>query len=68
MNTDTMIKRSNSIADYFKEYSHDRAVSGIQNHLKNFWEERQLSQLINYVKSDGKNLDQLVIEAVNTFQ
>src|SRR5271170_5771980 len=61
-----LIQMANDIGAYFAGYS-DRgeAVEEIANHLRNFWEARMRSEIVDYVENGGDDLSELVREAVS---
>jgi|HubBroStandDraft_1064217.scaffolds.fasta_scaffold10464_3 formate dehydrogenase subunit delta len=67
MDINHLVRMANDIGAYFAGYpNHDEAVEGIANHLRNFWEARMRSDIIEYVADGGDDLKPLVREAVLT--
>ena len=59
-----LVMMGNQIAQFFKSYPHDRAVSGIAHHIEAFW----TPKMRNTFKSGlagGYDIDPLVLEAVS---
>ncbi len=62
---DHLVMMANDIGAYFAGYpTHDEAVGGIENHLRNFWEARMRREIIDYVARGGDGLKSIVREAV----
>ncbi|MGR9115729.1 MAG: formate dehydrogenase subunit delta [Gammaproteobacteria bacterium] len=60
-----LVKMANNIGAYFQsEPDRDVAITGIEQHLKNFWEPRMRNQIIDYLKQGGNELMDIVAEAV----
>ena len=59
-----MVHSANQIALFFAAYPHDEALSGVENHLRQFWEPRMLNQIKKYVADGGGGLHALALEAV----
>jgi formate dehydrogenase subunit delta len=66
METKDMVRMANQIADFFKAYPEDQAVTETAKHLKNFWEPRMRKMLIEHVAKGGAGLNQLAIKAAQT--
>ena len=64
MQSDRLIRMANQIAAYFSAYPHEEAVSGVADHLKQFWEPRMLVAIKEHVAHGGAGLHDLVPEAV----
>jgi formate dehydrogenase subunit delta len=65
MNIDNLIKMANDIGHFFQaESDRELAVNGIEEHLKKFWEPRMRREIAAYCRQDGKQLAELVREAV----
>ncbi len=65
MDNSNLIKMANNIGAFFKsEPDHAVAVSGVEQHIKNFWEPRMKKQIIEYVQHGGNELMDIVAEAV----
>lgn len=55
---------ANQIADFFSPYPDERAVEGIRNHLRHYWDPRMREALFNHVNDGGAGLDPRVRLAV----
>jgi len=63
MNTETLIRMANQIANNFVAYPADVAKAKLATHLERFWEPRMLSDLFAYVDKDGQGIQPIVREA-----
>lgn len=54
---------ANQIGAFFATQKHDRAVSGIAKHIKDFWEPRMRAKMEDHVAQGGEGLSPLVFEA-----
>nr|WP_245419735.1 formate dehydrogenase subunit delta [Phyllobacterium salinisoli] len=55
---------ANQIATFFASQPREEQVSGVANHINQFWEPRMRSQLFAILdQEDGKGLNEMVIEA-----
>ncbi len=65
MDKQNLVKMANNIGAFFNsEPDRDMAVAGIEQHLKNFWEPRMRSQIIEYLQNGGSELTDSVAAAV----
>jgi formate dehydrogenase subunit delta len=64
MKTDRLVNMANQIADFFAAYPREQAVAGVADHLKKFWDPRMRASLIEYAKSGGAGLRDLVAAAI----
>ena len=55
---------ANQIADFFSPYPDERAVEGIRNHLRNYWDPRMRVALLEHDSGGGAGLDPRVRLAV----
>ena len=63
MSHEKLVRMANQIATFFKSKPHDEAVTGVAEHISNFWEPRMRAQLFDVLAQGGDGLDPLVIEA-----
>lgn len=65
MDNSNLIKMANNIGAFFKsEPDRETAIHGVEQHMKNFWEPRMRTQIIDYVEKGGSDLLDIVTEAV----
>ncbi len=55
---------ANQIADFFSPYPEERAVEGIRNHLRNYWDPRMREALRDHDNAGGAGLHPRVRLAV----
>jgi formate dehydrogenase subunit delta len=63
MTNERMVSMANQIATFFRSYPHAVAVEGVESHIRQFWERRMRTQLLDHIAHGGEGLDPLVIEA-----
>ncbi|MDT4332647.1 formate dehydrogenase subunit delta [Methylomonas sp. MED-D] len=65
MDNSNLVKMANNIGAFFQsEPEHDVAVSGVETHIRNFWEPRMRKQIVEYLQHGGNELLDIVAEAV----
>lgn len=65
MDNNNLIKMANNIGAFFKsEPDRELAIKGVEQHLRNFWEPRMRSQIIEYIEGNDNQLLDIVTEAV----
>ena len=65
---DKLVYMANQIGTFFRSQGHDRAVPGIAEHIKKFWDPRMLKQIFAHVDAGGAGLEPNVLEALNTLK
>ena len=63
MSPDKLVYMANQIATFFQTRKHEEALSGISDHINNFWEPRMRAQFFAIVDAGGAGLMPLVVEA-----
>ncbi len=63
MESRDMIRMANQIADFFKGYDRQSALTEIADHINRFWEPRMRIALISFIEKGGEGLHPLVLEA-----
>jgi formate dehydrogenase subunit delta len=66
--SDTLVRMANQIAKFFAVQGEERAVAGIADHIKKFWEPRMKAAIFAHVDAGGAGLDPLALEALRTLQ
>jgi formate dehydrogenase subunit delta len=66
MTNEKLIRMANQIADFFRSYPEERAVSGIHDHLVAFWTRGMRQALLTHAERGDDGLDPLVIKALRT--
>ncbi|MDX8127284.1 formate dehydrogenase subunit delta [Methylomonas sp. BW4-1] len=65
MDNHNLIKMANNIGAFFKsEPDRELAIKGVEQHIRNFWEPRMRTAIIEYVQKGGTELMDIVSEAV----
>jgi formate dehydrogenase subunit delta len=64
MSTDKLVYMANQIGKFFNAQGADKAVPGIAEHLKKFWEPRMLSAVFAHLDAGGAGLDPPVRQAI----
>lgn len=68
MSPEKMIRMANQIATFFHSKPHDEAVTGVANHISDFWDPRMRAQLFAHIEAGGEGLDPLVLEAASAIR
>jgi len=68
MSADRLIYMANQIGKFFQTQGHDKAVSGIAEHIKKFWDPRMRRAIFAHLDAGGAGLDPSVREAIATLQ
>jgi formate dehydrogenase subunit delta len=64
MSPDRLIHMANQIGKFFRSQGHDKAVPGISEHIKMFWDPRMRKAILAHLDAGGIGLDPEVREAV----
>ena len=68
MSPDRLIYMANQIGKFFQSQGHDKAVPGIADHIKKFWDPRMRRAIITHASSGGIGLDPLVLCAIKEIE
>jgi formate dehydrogenase subunit delta len=68
MSPDRLIYMANQIGKFFQSQGHDKAVPGIADHIKKFWDPRMLKAIFAHLDSGGTGLDPNVRDALETLK
>jgi formate dehydrogenase subunit delta len=68
MSADRLIYMANQIGKFFQSQGHDKAVPGIAEHIKKFWDPRMRRAIFAHLDAGGAGLDPSVREAIATLQ
>ena len=60
---DKLIRMANQIADFFRPYPAEKAIAGVQEHLRNFWTPQMRKELAAHAAAGGAGLNPHVVEA-----
>jgi formate dehydrogenase subunit delta len=64
MSPDKLVYMANQIGKFFQNQGHDKAVPGIAEHIKKFWDPRMLRMIFAHVDAGGAGLDPFAREAI----
>src|ERR1700686_4928389 len=68
MSPDRLIYMANQIGKFFKSQGHDKAVPGIAEHIRKFWDPRMRSAILAHLDAGGAGLDPDVRDAVKALR
>jgi formate dehydrogenase subunit delta len=64
MSPDRLIYMANQIGKFFQSQGHDKAVSGITDHIRKFWDPGMRSAIEAHLDHGGAGLDPNVRDAI----
>jgi formate dehydrogenase subunit delta len=59
---------ANQIGTFFRSQGHDKAVPGIAEHIKKFWDPRMKRAIFDHLDAGGADLDAPVLEALTSLK
>ncbi len=65
---DRLVYMANQIGKFFQSQGHDKAVPGIADHIRRFWDPRMRAAISAHLDKGGAGLDPEVREAVATLK
>ncbi len=68
MSPDRLIYMANQIGKFFNSQDHDKAVPGIAEHIKKFWDPRMRTAILTHLDQGGEGLDPSVRDALATLK
>jgi formate dehydrogenase subunit delta len=68
MSPDRLIYMANQIGKFFQSQGHDKAVPGIADHIKKFWDPRMRKAIFAHLDTGGAGLDANVRDALETLK
>ena len=68
MSPDRLIYMANQIGKFFASQGDDKAVPGITEHIKKFWDPRMRSTILKHLDAGGGGLDPDVRDAVEALR
>ncbi len=60
----TLVRMANDIGKFFHPQGEEKAIAGIANHIKMFWEPRMKKQIFAHLDEGGQGLDPLPLKAL----
>ncbi|MBR1155399.1 MULTISPECIES: formate dehydrogenase subunit delta [unclassified Bradyrhizobium] len=68
MSPDRLIYMANQIGKFFQSQGHDKAVPGIADHIRKFWDPRMRSAILAHLDTGGTGLDPDVMKAIEALK
>ncbi len=68
MSPDRLIYMANQIGKFFRSQGHDKAVAGIAEHIRKFWDPRMRASIFRHLDAGGAGLDPEVREAIENLK
>lgn len=65
---DRLVRMANQIGAFFKTQGHGKAVPGIAEHIRKFWDPRMRAAIIAHLDAGGAGLDPDVRDALHTLR
>jgi formate dehydrogenase subunit delta len=59
---------ANQIGSFFNSQGHDRAVAGIAEHIKKFWDPRMRKKIFEHLDAGGDGLQSNVKDALTSLK
>ncbi len=60
----TLVRMANDIGKFFAVQGEERAVAGIADHIKKFWEPRMKKQIFAHLDEGGAGLNPVTLKAL----
>lgn len=64
MSPDRLIYMANQIGTFFRSQGHDKAVAGVAEHIRKFWDPRMKRAIFAHLEAGGTGLEPQVREAL----
>jgi formate dehydrogenase subunit delta len=61
---DKLVYMANQIGKFFQNQGHDKAVPGIAEHIRKFWDPRMRRMIFAHLDAGGAGLDPFVRDAI----
>ena len=68
MSRDKLVTMANQIGQFFARQGEERAVAGIADHLRKFWDPRMRTQIYAHLEAGGQGLDGIVLKTIKHLQ
>jgi formate dehydrogenase subunit delta len=68
MSPDRLIYMANQIGKFFQSQGHDKAVPGIAEHIRKFWDPRMRKMIFAHLDAGGAGLMPNALEALTTLK
>lgn len=63
-----LVYMANQIGKFFQSQGHDKAVPGVADHIRKFWDPRMRKQIYAHLAAGGAGLDPHVREALESLK
>ena len=63
-----LVYMANQIGKFFQSQGHDKAVPGVADHIRKFWDPRMRRQIYAYLAAGGAGLDPDVRKAIESLK
>jgi len=63
-----LVYMANQIGKFFQSQGHDKAVPGVADHIRKFWDPRMRKQIYAHLDAGGAGLDPDVREALESLK
>jgi formate dehydrogenase subunit delta len=63
-----LVYMANQIGKFFQSQGHDKAVPGVADHIRKFWDPRMRKQIYAHLAAGGAGLDPEVREALESLK
>jgi formate dehydrogenase subunit delta len=68
MSPDRLIYMANQIGKFFQSQGHDKAVPGIADHIRKFWDPRMRLAILKHLDAGGTGLDPNARDAIEALK
>ena len=65
---DKLVYMANQIGKFFQNQGHDKAVPGIAEHIRKFWDPRMRRMIFAHLDAGGAGLDPFVRDAIESLK
>jgi formate dehydrogenase subunit delta len=65
---DRLVYMANQIGHFFRSQGEDKAVAGIADHIRKFWDPRMKAAIFAHLDAGGAGLDPPVRDAIATLR
>jgi formate dehydrogenase subunit delta len=62
--TDTLVRMANQIGKFFAAQGDERAVAGVADHIRKFWEPRMKKQIFAFLDEGGAGLEPVALKGL----
>jgi formate dehydrogenase subunit delta len=65
---DKLVYMANQIGKFFQNQGHDKAVPGIAEHIRKFWDPRMRRMIFAHLDAGGAGLDPFARDAIESLK